>query len=471
MAIVSRYPAYRPSDLPWVPQLPERWQVLRNGRLFAHRVETGFPELPILEVSLRTGVRVRDMENLKRKQMMSQKEKYKRAVKDDLAYNMMRMWQGAVGPVPVDGLVSPAYVVVRPYPEAKSEYFSYLFRTAAYMQEVNKFSRGIVADRNRLYWESFKQMPSIVPPRPEQDRIVAYLRAQDAQVARFIKNKRALIALLNEQKLHIIDRVVTKGLDADVQLKRSSIDWLGEVPQHWQITRIKNLAADSPRSFVDGDWIEAPYITDHGVRLIQTGNVGIGKYKEQGWRYISSETFEELRCTEISPGDILICRLGDPVARACLAPDLGCRMITSVDVCILKPAADVHPQYVVHALSSPRFLHWVSSLVRGSTRDRVSRSMLGAFALVLPPKDEQQAICSWIVDTCRPLDEAITRAEDEIKLIREYRDGLVADAVTGQIDVRGWRPGPDDVVSEENLSLLRDDEAGDADEEEGDDED
>ncbi|MFH4210014.1 restriction endonuclease subunit S, partial [Acinetobacter baumannii] len=86
-----------------------------------------------------------------------------------------------------DGLVSPAYVVVKPYAEANSTYFSYLFRTAAYMQEVNKFSRGIVADRNRLYWESFKQMPSLVPPRPEQDQIVTYLRTQDGHIACFIR--------------------------------------------------------------------------------------------------------------------------------------------------------------------------------------------------------------------------------------------------------------------------------------------
>lgn len=233
------YPSYRDSCLPWAPKLPEHWEVLRNGRLFAHRVQTGFPDLPILEVSLRTGVRVRDMENLKRKQVMSQKEKYKRAAKGDIAYNMMRMWQGAVGPAPVDGLVSPAYVVVKPYPEVNSSYFSYLFRTAAYMQEVNKFSRGIVADRNRLYWESFKQMPSLVPSRPEQDQIVAYLRAQDAQIARFIKAKRDLIGLLTEQKLRIIDQAVTRGLDATVKLRPSGNEWLGDVPEHWRVERLK----------------------------------------------------------------------------------------------------------------------------------------------------------------------------------------------------------------------------------------
>ena len=233
--------AFLPSGLPWAPRLPEGWQVLRNGRLFGHRVETGFPDLPILEVSLRTGVRVRDMENLKRKQVMSQKEKYKRAAQGDIAYNMMRMWQGAVGPAPVDGLVSPAYVVVKPFDEVNSSYYSYLFRTAAYMQEVNKFSRGIVADRNRLYWESFKQMPSLVPPRSEQDQIVAYLRAQDAHIARFIKARRELIGLLTEQKLRIIDHAVTRGLDASVTLKPSGIEWLGDVPEHWEVHRLKKI--------------------------------------------------------------------------------------------------------------------------------------------------------------------------------------------------------------------------------------
>ena len=239
MQAARPYETYSESGLPWTLRLPEGWQVLRNGRLFAHRVETGFPELPILEVSLRTGVRVRDMANLKRKQVMSQKEKYKRAVKGDIAYNMMRMWQGAVGPAPVDGLVSPAYVVVRPFPEVNTAYYSYLFRTDAYMREVNKFSRGIVADRNRLYWDEFKQMPSPMPPLPEQDQIVAYLRAQDAHMARLIKAKRDLIALLIEQRLRIIDQALARGLNVEVALKPSGVEWLGDVPIHWKVQKLK----------------------------------------------------------------------------------------------------------------------------------------------------------------------------------------------------------------------------------------
>ena len=98
--------------------------------------------------------------------------------------------------------------------------------------------------------------------------------------------------------------------------KPSGVDWLGDVPELWEIFTIKNLARSDYKSFVDGDWIESPYITSDGIRLIQTGNIGIGEYREKGFRYISERTFAALRCTEFQPGDVLICRLGEPVARA-----------------------------------------------------------------------------------------------------------------------------------------------------------
>src|SRR3990172_4090999 len=157
IASLKPYPAYRDSGVPWLGQIPSRWEIRRNGRLFAQRNQTGFPDLPILEVSLKTGVRVRDFEASSRKQVLSDRAKYKRARRGDIAYNMMRMWQGAVGVPPVDGLVSPAYMVARPLPGTDARYFQHLFRTDSYMNEVNKFSRGIVSDRNRLYWEDFKQ--------------------------------------------------------------------------------------------------------------------------------------------------------------------------------------------------------------------------------------------------------------------------------------------------------------------------
>lgn len=207
------HPAYKASGLSWLGDIPEHWQMVRNGRLFAQRNETGHPELPILEVSLRSGVRVRDFENSNRKQVMSDRSLYKRAAKDDVAYNMMRMWQGAVGVAPTDGLVSPAYVVAKPMPGVDSRYFDHLFHTRVYMTEVDKYSRGIVKDRNRLYWEDFKQMPTPRPPSEEQAVIADAVDSQAAETSACIRNMRSQISLAQEYHTRLIDDVATGKLD------------------------------------------------------------------------------------------------------------------------------------------------------------------------------------------------------------------------------------------------------------------
>ena len=187
--------------------------MVRNGRLFVQRNETGHPELPILEVSLRSGVRLRDFGNSPRKQVMSDRSLYKRAVKGDVAYNMMRMWQGAVGLVLTDGLVSPAYVVAKPMPGIDSRYFDHLFHTREYMTEVDKYSRGIVRDRNRLYWEDFKQMRSPCPPSVEQAAIADSVGSQAAATSACIQKVRSQISLAHECRTRLVADVTTGKLD------------------------------------------------------------------------------------------------------------------------------------------------------------------------------------------------------------------------------------------------------------------
>ena len=207
------YPDYKPSGLGWLGEIPAHWQIVRNGQLFVQRNEVGFPELPILEVSLRSGVRVRDFENSSRKQVMSDRSLYKRAARGDIAYNMMRMWQGAAGVTPVDGLVSPAYVVARPREGIEPRYFDHLFHIGAYLIEVDKYSRGIVKDRNRLYWEDFKQMPAPRPPSNEQILIADAIDRKVRLAHDVMLTARQQITLANELRTRLIADAVTGKLD------------------------------------------------------------------------------------------------------------------------------------------------------------------------------------------------------------------------------------------------------------------
>lgn len=216
--------------------------------------------------------------------------------------------------------------------------------------------------------------------------------------------------------------------------KDSGVEWLGKIPVHWKIIPIRLLAKHGYKTFIDGDWIESPFIRDEGIRLIQTGNIGIGEYKEQGYRYIDDRTFNLFRCTEVFPGDVLICRLADPVGRACLAPDLGCRMITSVDVCILKTAPHLDPRYVVYALSNKGYLQWLSSICRGGTRDRISRSMLSSISIQIPPSEEQYSISMYLEQELAKIDALIEKKERLIELLQEKRTGFITQAVTKGLD-------------------------------------
>jgi type I restriction enzyme S subunit len=251
-----------------------------------------------------------------------------------------------------------------------------------------------------------------------------------------------LIDLLKEKRQAVISHAVTTGLDHDVVMKNSGVEWLGEVPSGWSIRPVKELARPGRKTFTDGDWVESPFITDDGIRLIQTGNVGIGLYKEQGFRYISEKSFEELGCTEIFPEDVLVCRLDGPVGRACMVPDLGVRMVTSVDNTIVKVRPDVDARFVVYLMVSAPWLNWIDVLCRvgGGFRVRISRKMLGDLPVPCPPYLDQVNIADWLDQECSKVDGLIAQAESAIGLLQERRSALISAAVTGKIDVRNYTP-------------------------------
>lgn len=208
------------------------------------------------------------------------------------------------------------------------------------------------------------------------------------------------------------------------------------LPANWEVSKISRIAKRGYRTFVDGDWIESPYITSEGIRLIQTGNVGVGTYKEQGFRYISEGTFRLLNCTAVEPGDVLICRLADPVGRACLAPNLGIKMITSVDVCILKASRDWDSRYITYFLSSKPYLDFIDSVSRGGTRDRISRSFLGNVRIPKPHLREQQQIGNFLDRETAEADALIAKYERLLELLEEKRIALITQAVTKGLDPR-----------------------------------
>ncbi len=413
----------RESGLPWLGLIPHHWEVCRNGRLFTQRNETGHGDLPILEVSLKTGVRVRDMDNLKRKQVMSDKDKYKRAAQGDIAYNMMRMWQGAAGIAPVNGLVSPAYVVIKPFSQVDPRYFVYLFRTVTYMNEVDGYSRGIVKDRNRLYWEDFKRMPSPCPPFVEQYKISCFLDSINNNVKRFIRNKRKLIELLKEQKQNIINKAVTRGINPDINLTPSGVHLLGDIPEHWEKRRIKFIA--QIKNGQDCKLVEC----DSGYPVFGSG----GQFTYSSDYIYNGES-------------VLLGRKG--TIDKPLFVNGAFWVVDTMFYTVISSSIDSKFLYYC-ALCIPFDYYSTKTALPSMTQND-----LGNHVVPLPPLKEQKGIVNFIEAETSIIDLAISRAEREIELMREYRSRLISDVVTGKVDVRNIELAP---VPEEELLAIEDD--------------
>lgn len=215
---------------------------------------------------------------------------------------------------------------------------------------------------------------------------------------------------------------------------KQSGQWFGRVPAHWETRALKTLALGKDALFIDGDWIESTYICDSGIRYITTGNVGLGMYKEQGASFISERSFVELKCTEVRAGDVLISRLNEPIGRACIIPDLGRKVVTSVDNVIVRPLEEIDRSFLVYRLSSGDYLHHAATLASGSTMQRISRSELGSIRIAIPPRPEQLAIARFLDSEVGKIDALIARQEKLIALLTEKRQAMTCRAVTRGLD-------------------------------------
>lgn len=466
MAAANIYPGYRAARMRWLPPVPAHWNEQRAKTFFREvddRSKTGQEEL--LSVSHLTGVTPRSQKNV----TMFKAASYvgsKLCRPGDIVINTLWAWMAALGTSRHAGIVSPAYGVYRPHcaDSFNPAYLDYLLRTRAYVAEYIGRSTGIRSSRLRLYPNQFLDIALLQPPRPEQDQIVAYLRAQDAHIARFIKAKRDLIGLLTEQKLRIIDYAVTRGLDASVALKPSGIEWLGDVPEHWEVAFIKHIA-DVRFSGVD----KHSHDDETPVRLCNYTDV----YKNDRITgdmdlMLATATAAEIARLTLKAGDVILTKdseTPDDIGVPAWVPEDLPGVVCAYHLGLLRPESErVLGEFLFCAIGSARIAQQFHVLATGVTRFALGKHDVKNAVIVLPPVEEQRIICKWVDDECKPLEDAIQRAEEEIKLIREYRDRQIADVVTGQVDVRGWVPGPDDVVAEEDLAALGGDEESDPDE-------
>ena len=269
-ATLHPYPAYKPSGVQWLGDVPTHWELAPSRAVFTEINERDHPDEQMLSVTIARGVirqKILLQGSSQKDSSRLDKSAYKLVCPGDLAYNKMRAWQGAFGVSTHRGIVSPAYVVQRPRNGANALYFHHLLRTPAFAAEAERWSYGIASDMWSLRPEHFKMMYVPLPPLQEQAAIVRYLDHADRRIRRYINAKRKLIALLEEEKQAIVNHAVTRGLDPNVPLKPSGVDWLGDVPEHWAVRRLKTMC-----QMKSGEGITAESIEIAGEYPVYGGN-------------------------------------------------------------------------------------------------------------------------------------------------------------------------------------------------------
>lgn len=214
------------------------------------------------------------------------------------------------------------------------------------------------------------------------------------------------------------------------KLKPSGIDWIGDVPEGWSVRRIKYLVGGEGTVFMDGDWINSDIIVDNGVRYLTSGNVGVGVFKRQGNGHITDETFKELNCLKALPGDLMLCRLNEPLGRGCIIPDDEAYYVIAVDNVIFRPEKDYDKRYIMHCVSCDRFSTAALIAASGATMQRISRNDLGRLSIPIPPLDEQKRIAAKLDRLCGRIDELSANLTKEIAALQDYRKSLITECVT-----------------------------------------
>lgn len=412
------YAANKASGLPWLGNIPEEW-VTKRAKYFFREVDerSQYGQEELLSVSHKTGVTPRSQKNI----TMFMAESYvghKLCRAGDLVINTMWAWMAALGVSGQTGIVSPAYGVYRlkASDAFESKYLDHLLRTQGYAAEYRCRSTGVNDSRLRLYPESFLEIPILCPPKEEQVAIVRFLDHADRRIRQAIRAKRKLIALLREQTRKITTQAVLNGLNSDAKFQPTGIPWIGEIPCHWTLSRMKS---------------EFVCLNSRRVPLSGTtrGQMANRKYDYYGASGVIDRVddflFEEDLLLIAEDGANLVLR------------NLPLAIIARGKYWVNNHAHILRPRrgnltFLSYVLESINYLPWIS----GAAQPKLTKERLLAIPIAVPPPDEQDRIVDGIKEQTVGLDLAIKRATEEVDLLLELRTRLISDVVTGKLDVR-----------------------------------
>jgi len=420
---MERYSEYKDSGVQWLGEIPGHWKTVRVKALLSERVDksdTGLEEP--LSMSQKYGIiPTREMDVVPN--MASTYIGAKRVFKQDLVFNKLKAHLGVFAISKYDGLVSPDYAVYTPNERTYLPFMEYVFHTPLYIGEFTRKATGVAIGLTRLYTNGLFAVPFLYPPLSEQHSIVSYLDDKCGKIDKMLEGKQKQIELLAEMKQRIIADAVTRGINPNVKMKATNIPWLPEIPEHWEEQRMATLFTGDIEVNKDFEYKRA-FKFNYG-QLVSKNEIGEPEdYREVYVKY-----------SKIKQGDILVNGLNlnyDFISqRVAYAPSDG--IITSAYV-VCRPRKDVNYEYYTYlfkGMDSMKLFHGMGTGIRLTLSFKEMKKQI----LPIPPHSEQHDIVSYIKERSAKIDILTSKLQQEIESIKEYKQRLISDVVTGQIKV------------------------------------
>ena len=425
----SRYPKYKDSGVEWLGEVPGHWVVKRIGYYFNERREkVSDKDFPALSVT-KNGI----VPQLDTAAKSDDGDNRKKVSKGDFVINSRSDRKGSSGVSELDGSVSLICTVLRSQDHVHMPFVHHLLRSQLFQEEFYRYGKGIVAD---LWSTNYSEMRNILlgmPPLPEQTQIAAFLDRETAKIDELVAEQRRLMELLKEKRQAVISHAITKGLNPDTPMKPSGIEWLGDVPAHWERTPIKYVAkvgnGSTPSREIQEYWGETgfPWLNSSVVNSSVVT-------KAEG--FVTERALRECHLPVIVPPAILVGITGQGRTRG-MAAMLGIEATINQHVAYVKPSMaglDVH--YLLRVLESAYLKLRRDSEEAGATKGAITCEQIKNLHVPLPPLVEQCAISAFLDTETAEFNTLTAEAQRAIDLLQERRTALISAAVTGQIDVR-----------------------------------
>lgn len=439
---LPRYPNYKDSGVEWLGEVPGHWDVTALKRGFDVTLgkmlqpESSSPDDQLLPYLRAANIQWDRADTTEIKQMwMSARDRSQLKLKSgDLLVSeggdvgRSCLWAGELDNCYFQNSVNRVRAI-----DGNSNRFLYYW----ILTVKNKGYIDVLCNKSTIAHftaEKVAAVPVPFPPQVEQTQIAAFLDREAAKIDELVAEQRRLMDLLKEKRQAVISHAVTRGLNPDAPLKPSGIEWLGDVPVHWEVIRLKKLVTESMSgpygaSLTKGMYSTAGYRV-YGQQQVIPDDFSIGDY------YISEEKFEEMRRYAVFPDDVLISVMGT-IGQVAVVP-------VTVEPGIINPRLvryrcnlQIKPRYLQQVLMSRQHQEHLLFESKGSTMDGLNMQTLGRVPIPLPPIDEQRQILDYAMDQAGRFDTLTTEAQRAIDLLQERRTALISAAVTGQIDVRG----------------------------------